>query len=394
MRRYRSVVIWLAGGFLAGLVLSGCIRSRCYQNLDCGKGQVCDRVLGECIVPECHADLPCPEGFYCENFRCAAGCAKDDDCQKGEKCIGARCLPFREECNCLAATDFCLADRNPNSASYLQKVCVSDHKQSGVALFFGSVGCPHCWTLYGQVREMQQELTGQGYSPSLVFVNIKSVDATPEKIAKGMSDVTTPIVQDGEQVGIWDAYLADWYHLVLVDQSGCIAAHFGPLSSQGLEGEEGTQVFAAWKQAMEAQCTPAEPDVRGDGFSDGVSDVPDGFGDADGATESSPDPGSGPDVGEADGGTPPEVDVAELVDAAAEADDGSDSGEGGGGDDVPPFELAEVCQVVQTAPVPLGGPVPYFLCMDRNSSSAGYLKGFSPPLLSEKVWIAYFGACT
>ncbi len=393
MRGYSRVLVGIVPLLAGGLALSGCIKSRCFQNGDCGAGQVCDRAVGVCFEPECLADKPCPQGSFCEEYKCLEGCAADTECQPGEKCIDARCLAFREECNCLAAQDFCLADRNPESASYMKKVCVSDYKESGVALFFGSVGCPHCWHLFGQLRAMQEELAGEGTLPELVFVNIKSVDATPEKIAVGMSEVVNPIVQDGENVGFWDAYLADWYHLVLVDRSGCIAAHYGPLSSEGLDGEEGQEIRTAWKAALAAECTPPEADVKGDA------------------------------TGEVDGGLLPEVQGVEAVEI--QGDGGSDiqseqspgdglvdvssdlelndvwetSSDAEGTQDVPPedvspFQLAEVCQVVKTDPVPLGGSVPYFLCMDRNSTSSGYGLGFSPWTLSEKVWIAYFGACT
>jgi len=385
----------LVAVLVAGFVFSGCIKSRCFQNADCGLGEVCDRQVGTCFKPECLVDVPCPSGSFCEDYRCVAGCAKDEECQEGQKCIDARCLPFREECNCLAATDFCLADRNPNSASYLQKVCVSDHNEVGVALFFGSVGCSHCWHLYGQLREMQQELAGEGFAPSLMFINIKSVDATPDNVAKGMSDVTTPIVQDGEAVGFWDAYLADWYHFVLVDRSGCIAAHYGPLSSVTLDGEEGVAIRAAWKAAMAAECTQTEVDADSGGDTggpDGGPDLPDlkdvGAGDVPdsaGDEEADPAPADVPDLGDLPG-----TELPELVDGTSEQDGGDETEP----QDVPPFQLAELCQVVQTEPVALGGWVPFFLCMDRNSNSAGYLDGFSTWSLSEMVWIAYFGACT
>jgi hypothetical protein len=396
MRSLQAILVLGVLGMLAGFLVAGCVKSRCFQNADCGAGEVCDRALGTCFPPECLATVPCPAGSFCEEFRCVAGCGGDEECQPGEKCIDARCLPYREQCNCLAATDFCLADRNPGSPSYLEKLCVSDYDEHGVALFFGSVGCPHCWHLYGQLREMKQELAGDGVVPDLLFINIKSVDATPEKISQGMSDVSTPIVQDGEAVGFWDAYLADWYHFVLVDRSGCIAAHYGPLSSEGLDGAEGQEIRAAWKASLAAECTPSEPDAGPDAAGDiQAGDLEDS------GTEEQADQTAAEDKGPGDFDAQPQPDLVDTQegagqDAAGDSDaelPGEDVGDLGDSD-VEPFQLAEVCQVVETPPVPLGGDVPYFLCMDRNSKSPGYLSGFSTTTLAEKVWIAYFGACT
>jgi hypothetical protein len=370
----------------------GCIESRCYQNADCPLGRICLKETGRCVEPECDAAHPCPPGHLCQSYFCQQGCLEDSECGEGQKCVQAQCIPYSEECDCQAAPEFCRIDQNPGSPSMGQEFCLEGMGEGGIALFFGSVKCSHCWALFQDLQGLRDELREGGLDVQAVFVHLKTVEATPSVVGEKMPWATAPVVFDSEELGIWEDFLADWYHVVIVDRHGCVFDHFGPVVSEDFVGPD-SKIRNAWMASVDNECKgpavveePEEDLVTED--SQEIVDVVEGPDLPDVPLPDLPEPT--PEILE------PEVDALadevgeELVAEVAETVDDIPLDESDGA----PFQPAELCQIVPTEPVAIGGAVPYFLCTDLNPASATFNGTFSPWSLKEKVWIAYFGSCT
>jgi len=372
---------------------TGCIKSGCYQNKDCPDGQVCDWATGRCFLPECDSTRLCPAGKYCKENTCIQGCLADTECPEGFVCYDARCVPFSSECNCKSAPEFCLSDLNPGSSTSGQTLCLSSFESTGAVFFFGSVKCTHCRTLLELLGKLEAEVFAAGGKAPLVFVNLLEVQATPNIVAELVPKATQAVIQDSEQLRLWDAWLATSYEVVVVDRFGCNIARFGPLDPVKLE-EQKEEIRKAWQSAGETECQKTEEveqeDVRFDIVPDAgveiVEPKPDG----------PPEQHDVPDQHD-------EIDSPEVLqDAAADIPDSSDEQIADGQldlapettDDTSPFQLSDVCQIVDAPPIEPGCAVPYFLCKDVNSTSGTSGQGFSSLTLKEKIWIAYFGACT
>lgn len=382
----------VAGVLVATLLLcSGCVESRCYGDADCPAGQVC-LMTGKCMEPECTAANPCPEGHFCSNAFCQKGCLADAECGDGFKCIGAICTPYRAQCDCTGAPPFCAADLNPNSPGSGQTTCSDDPGEGGVGLFFGSIKCSHCWSSFERVEAMRDELLAEGYPVVSYFVHLRTVNASPETVGEKMPWASSPVVADTDDLAIWDDYLADWYHFVIVDRHGCVARHFGPVVPEDFDGESNA-IRQAWIDSLSSECpsVPTGEDIGPDQVDAVALDltaadivevvdslVPD-------VLEVMDSPGDAPieEVVE-----PLDVSDPDEVSAAETTSEDTLLTDGGG------FEPAEFCQVVPTDPIAVGEPAPTFLCVDDNPSSASHNGTFSPASLKGKVWLAYFGSCT
>jgi len=350
------------------------------------------------MIPECTATAPCPPGYLCEQHVCLEGCLADEECPEGHKCLDARCVLFKEECNCPAAPEFCAPDINPNSATFGQDLCVSSFTEGGLAMFFGSIRCAHCWNNFQEAVKLREVLEAEGEAPHLLFIHLSTVEGSPELVAEKMGWAVDPVVHDREDLAIWDGFGADWYHLVFVDGFGCVAGHFGPVTPESFEGESGEELLSVWRQSLSGECSgPAvpepAPDIRSFDLSPAFDvHVPPEVGDTgfhqepDAAAEQVDSIGGDLPLSDLDldSGAEPFPDVA--VDQVQETDGGFPDGE--------TFELPDHCQVVETQPVDVGEPVPYFVCKDLNDASPTSGQIFSLWSLQEIVWIAYFGACT
>ena len=381
------------------LAVSGCIQSRCYQHKDCPAGNVCLTETGKCVVPECTGGQPCSEGYYCQDYFCVKGCLKNTECEAGEKCIEARCMPYSEQCDCLGAPEFCEQDLNPASQTSGQEVCVSHFSEGGLAIFFGSVKCSHCRNIFDEVIGLKTDLAIKGYDPSLMFMQIQDPQIVSDDITSLMGGVKEPVLNDSEALGVWDAYMADWYHLVFVDRFGCKVAHFGPLEAGFTETEVGVEISDAWVQSLTAECTPSTAEPMADGPGPDLEvveapEVPDLVRPRDllEVVEPPPDAANLPDqLGpdqqvEPDSDTLGPYDVGDTLEETAVPDEMVF-------EDIVPFQLTDLCQIEESASLEIGDSVPYMLCKDLNPSSPTYEQGFSSWSMKETVWIAYFGSC-
>ena len=337
-------------------------------------GQVCLTVTGECIVPECTQDVDCPDGELCEVFRCVKGCLNDSDCDKDQKCFEQKCVPRSENCDCPKAPSFCTTDQNPVSSTFGKELCVPSSFENGVALFFGSVLCSHCRTMFGSLSVLASEVGGSTGPAGLVWVHLETVSVVPSDVEKALGTVDESVVFDTDALAVWDRYAADWYHMVIVDRNGCLAGHFGPLSQEQIDGSLRQEIGNAWADAALAECTVPVPEMADS--AEPATDVmePPEILPAEFPGDEAPEPVTDLTVGET-------TETIEIPDAA----DGKETEE---------FILAETCQIVMGFPIGTGDPVPHFLCMDVNPSSGQYGQGISDVYLKELIWIAYFGSCT
>jgi len=258
---------------LLGLLhASGCVDERCTRDSECAVGKVCRAGTGRCEAPECVQDSGCGAGLVCEAYACVPGCKVEGDCPAGEECFSHHCYPRRQptevtetassedvspieaSCACPAAPAFCGPDLNHRSPTNGLAVCVPGTFPGGVALFFGSVFCSHCQAITQGLLALRQELVGEGESPHLAFVQISDVMVTSEAVSdvEALGDV--PVVQDTTALGVWDHYAADWYHVVIVDASGCLSFHAGPLSAEDVAGARHAELLDAWNAAMHPAC--------------------------------------------------------------------------------------------------------------------------------------------
>jgi len=387
--------------FAVAISPPACIDSKCYRNGDCPGDEVCLKESGRCVDSECGTTADCPTGSYCKNNLCVAGCLSDEQCGTGTRCIEALCIPYSRECDCPAAPPFCADDLNPNSATSGKTLCSSDYEKGGLALFFGSIKCSHCWNNFKAAMKMKAQVEGEGYSPSLFFVHLTTVDASPELVQEKMSWAVDPVIADTEQVAIWERYSADWYHLIFIDQNGCVAGHVGPVVPEHFEKSSGEEIKELWISSFSGECAGSHADGPVDGVEDVVTVELDDVGqETDNAFEIHELPDVGSDVELADsadsaGGDVTDVTSETLVDAAeltdGVADEETTPDQVG---DAAIFQPAEVCQIVDSEPVEVGQKVPYFLCTNLNEESETVGDAFSPITLKEKVWIAYFGSCS
>jgi hypothetical protein len=376
-------------------------------------GQVCLADTGACTAPECTSDGACGQGRVCTDYACVAGCRADAECPADQRCFSDRCVPRAEACDCAEAPRFCGADLNPLSAGAGNALCLPDDLPAGGVLLFGSVLCSHCQALLDALEALQAEVAPAG-DASLVFVQEPDLQVGEQVVGEALAGATVPVLQDSPEVGIWSAYGADWYHVVLLDRNGCLARHWGPLLATDVSGKRHAEMREAWLEARSAPCVPVSPDA--------VEAIPDATEAAPDATEATPDaaPDTPPDPGPADdGGAPPDTteasaepppegipEAAEEVldggtDAPSHPDAAADALAEAGGETalevdawVEPFALQEVCQVEAGLPTPPGAVVPHFLCQDRNTASVTANGPVSDVTLRELVWIAYFGTCT
>jgi hypothetical protein len=268
-------------GVLA-LLDSGCINSYCRRDADCTGGLICQQNTGACVEPECTTEAECGPGQLCADRRCRDACP---------------------ECNLPVAPAFCGTDINPSSRTAEARLCVPDSFPDGVALFFGNVGCGHCTAIYDALKLRMAQLQAEGFAPKLVWVQIASLPATPSDVfARLGAEGTVPVILDTPDLGVWSAYAAEWYEVILINGHGCLTQSFKSLSGTLIAGETGDQIVAAWREAMGEEC-PAPPDGG-----DAGTDAGDG-GDADAADDS---------AGERDDAIDETVDVAEAIDDATE----------------------------------------------------------------------------
>ncbi len=106
----------------------------------------------------------------------------------------------------------------------------------------------------------------EGETPLVLFMQLKTFDATPDYVEKNMNGSTVPVLQDTEELDLWGMYSTLWphfdttlesmyYRVVLVDRTGCVAALFGPLSDEDLEGLWKAALKQAWAEALHAECS-------------------------------------------------------------------------------------------------------------------------------------------
>jgi Cys-rich repeat protein len=376
--------------------MSGCVDSRCARNSECPAGEVCIVATGRCAAPECTSDSQCGAGRICDAFACVPGCRADAECAKGETCFSNRCVPIRSGCDCPASPEFCGIDQNGKSPLTGLNACVPDSFPDGVALVFGSVLCGHCRALLDSLLVVRNAIRKEGGKPVLALVQVPDLVVDAKQVTQAMEDRDVPVFQDTVDKGIWQAFHADWYHLVILDRNGCLASHLGPLTPEDVSGSQ--KVHDAWAASLQAVCKP----LVADPVDAAILDVPDVPLKPD-AAEGVADPGAdtadlfladlaelvadvvvdlvpeGPDS--IDVPDAPDVPPGEVFDAPAEAW-------------VEPFTLTDVCQVAEGPPIATGELVRHFLCKDVNPSSATNGAGVSDIVLREQVWIAYFGSCT
>jgi hypothetical protein len=399
---------------------AGCIRSKCYSNLDCAADEICLE-NGSCAVPECKVDEQCAAGYYCHDFACEKGCVKDADCGQGRKCMDRRCVLYGQSCQCVMAEPFCLLDVNPYSATGGGALCLPEEGDAAVALFFGSIGCSHCRNIFAALEEIEKEVAAAGKTPRLVWMQASGYVIPEGKIEQFLGTPDYPILQDTAEAKVWEKYAAAYYDIVLVDSYGCLTAHVtGIKGPEDLQGAGGEMVKGLWLDALSAECH-AVVEEGGEPAAEAVEEVVprDGGGEV---VEPVSDAGDGAETvqveaveelalsdseGVADGSeqadgccqveaveTGPTDAKEALVPEAVEAWESVAEAVDGGADWVEPFQLADVCQVVPNSGVELGQAVPHFLCKDVNSASAGFGTGVSDITLKGKVWIAYLGSCT
>ena len=404
---------WLI--LLALLPASGCIQSVCYRDADCPTGKYCDQASGKCkpkcvtdsdcvqgekcvaskglcVEPQCQTHADCGAGAICVDYQCIPGCAKDADCPDGKRCFESRCVAFSQACNCPLAPEYCVQDINPVSPSFGSSLCLPDSFPHGAALFFGSVGCSHCRALLSELLTMKGTLQTEGLSPQLVFVQLKDYVFNSDEVEGALDGVTVPVLHDTPELGIWQAFGADWYHFIVTDAYGCLVAHYGPLTDQDLEGDLGDEILGVWRDALQAQCTPPpEPSPE-----DGLDVVPEADEAGEEIVEDSGTDAAGDLATEASDVAPTDSADGFLDTAGPGPDSDTATADAGDASDawVDPFELTDVCQVAP-GPVPdVGYKLPHFLCKDVNPGTPTFGGPVSDITLKEKVWIAYFGSCT
>lgn len=382
--RILAAVLWLV------TVASGCVESACYSHAECPDGKVCFSD-GKCRVPDCTATTECGLKQVCEGFRCVAGCSGPEECDAGFTCSSNRCVPVDDACQCPSAPDFCLIDVNPGSPTHSQDICLKDQKGTSVLLLFGSIACSHCHALYSRLLELRETLVGEGLSPTLLFVNLKSVPLDSGAISSQMPQAVLPLVQDTPTEDVWGEYGATWYEVVLIDRNGCLMWHSGDLlSTGGLEGQAGEAFLQLWRSAEAAQCVTIQDVVP---QADVMSDVEELRWDSP-ETSVQPD-GVDADLEDAhDWSDPPDAHDAQdfYLPDTSDAADTKDTGEEAYAEVV--FELDQYCQIQTVPPIKVGDKVPPFLCMNRSLSSGGIGEAVSDLTLNGMVWVAYAGACT
>jgi len=394
-------VAWLA---------TACVDSRCTRNAECPAGQVCNTLTGACAVPACTSDGECGDGRVCRQFACVAGCVVDTDCASDQRCFAGQCVARDQACDCAQAPHFCGVDLNPLSPTSGETVCVPDTFPTGVLLFFGSVLCPHCQDILDALEAMQVEVGGPGAAP-MVFVQEPTIEVGASTVQEALAGATLAVLPDDPQAGIWPAYAADWYHVVLTNRNGCLDQHWGPLVPADVSDTRHAEMRAAWSAAAEAVCTPdpveqvdlapevpeptpevvPEPDATVEPGPEArlepAPEVVPGEASPEAAGEGTPEPAI---EASSEGAFEPAVEVVDAPGPDGEAEAAPADVDAGG----EPFQLADLCQVTAALPAVLGALVPHFLCKDVNTASAGFGGGFSDVALKEQVWIAYFGTCT
>ena len=239
------------------LLFTGCVESKCLRNEDCSGDQICIVETGACVAPDCTSHDDCGTGLICEDAFCVAGCLTTSDCDLGQSCYNNRCAETQSECGCPVASTFCGTDINPRSETSGQEVCVFDSYPSGVALFFGSVKCSICTSIFFQLMEIKAALETDGEDPEIIFVQLKTRPVSPSEVESGLGSANAAVVQATESQDIWEAYNASWYDLIMVDSFGCLTEHYEDLTAAQVEGDVGEDIDAAWRDAMSDEC-PAE----------------------------------------------------------------------------------------------------------------------------------------
>jgi len=82
------------------LLTTGClVESVCYDDADCGSGQLCDTRQGRCVprTPQCDRREDCGPGLACEGGRCVPDSSANATCPEGMISLGAgRCMDAYE----------------------------------------------------------------------------------------------------------------------------------------------------------------------------------------------------------------------------------------------------------------------------------------------------------
>jgi len=251
---YERAPLALVSGVLAlgfGFWAPSCVDSRCTLDRECPAGQVCETGTGVCQVPECTRDTECATGQVCDDYECVAGCRRDEECPTDHACVDKRCVPVGSSCECPLAPTFCVTDLNPRSTTAGQEVCNAD--MTATVYVFGNVGCSHCKSLLNAVLALAEEVGG-GEAAAVAFIQLESMPVDEAAVGQYFAAYTVPVLPDGGAVDIWQTYSADWYHVVLVDDHGCLAGHWGPLSASDVEGEDRAAISAAWTNALSGAC--------------------------------------------------------------------------------------------------------------------------------------------
>ena len=238
---------------------------------------------------------------------------------------------------------------------------------------------------------MQKELEAKGEDPMLLFIQLDSFDASGDFVESKMDGSSVPVLQDTTEIDIWGKYNSLWpefdtmyYHIVIINASGCIAAHFGPVSEPDLEGPGSLPLKQAWEEALHAECSTYQVEQE-----DVVEAV-------EVALEPVADLVEQPDVTE-DTGLPDLPDYVEEPDDVQVADETSVDiidEEISVEPDTEIFQLQELCQIVAGEALQPGQQVPHFLCQDMNPNSPGFGNAVSDQTLKGVVWLAYYGSCT
>jgi hypothetical protein len=132
-------------------------------------------------------------------------------------------------------------------------------------LFFGNIGCSHCWTIFGDLLFIESQLRGEGFDPVLVFVQLKSFTYAGDQVTSTFPTHRGPVLQDTASEDMWGIYGADWYDVKIIDPSGCLSAFFASDVTQSLiSGDQllasGMLLKDAWRAAMGTGC-PVRPDA-------------------------------------------------------------------------------------------------------------------------------------
>lgn len=250
---YERAPLALGMGVVAlvmGFAGPSCIDARCTQDRECPIGQLCELATGVCETPECTRNEECGDGQVCNTaHHCVAGCRGDEDCPAEHACVSQRCVPTGSSCECALAPTFCAQDLNPRSATSGQLVCSGD--LPATVFVFGNVGCSHCKALLDEVLALGGELGG---SPPVGFVQLKEIPVNATVVGGQFAGYTVPVYPDDDTQDIWGGFAATWYHVVLIDDHGCLAGHWGPLSGSDVAGATGTEIGAAWSNALSGAC--------------------------------------------------------------------------------------------------------------------------------------------